>query len=141
MSHNPKSHHVWQIKILMCQMESHNNKHYQDPNSMEEPILSSEPLLSNEFALSIKQKMATVMDSWEPELVQSLKNYLKNVDSFSNVNMNKLATYVTYHDIPKALLGNNVAIGNLNLINLIVNSDISNIDSSCIQNIIRIWNS
>lgn len=108
MKTEPTSYHMWQIKLLLSQIDKHNQ---QALNEMTvDGQEQTEPVISNEYMLAIKQKVCHVFDSWEVILSPLLRKYLglsssrKLNDCDDSLKM-FLSAYIVYHDLHRNVLG------------------------------------
>lgn len=141
MENNPCVYHVWQMKLLFAQVENHNTYFYKDKDGKNH----YGTLISNEFCFSMKQKINRYMDSWESCLSRYLKKYITRCDdrfnSISGTNMKKLVSYITFHEVPKGVTDDNLYSEDINLLDLLTQTDASSIELKCLQNIMKILNS
>ena len=110
MKQDPSSYHVWQIKLLLSQIENH-NKRTMNEMKVDGQETSNEPLISSEFTLAIKQKVANIFDSSEARLTPFLRKYLglpssRKIGSCDDDVKKILSGFLVYHDIPKGALKN-----------------------------------
>lgn len=112
MKTEPTSYNIWQIKLLLSHIESHNKRTIEEMkiDGQDTPY---EPFISSEFTMAIKQKVSHIFDSWEPQIAPHLSTYLRKWSGFVNTRINTcedklkkmLSTFLVYHDLPRNLLG------------------------------------
>lgn len=112
MKPDPSSHNIWQIKLLLSHIESHNSKAMNEMK-IDGQETQNEPLISSEFTLAIKQKVSNVFDSWESRLTPYLRKYLglpssRKISTCDDDVKKILAGFLVYHDMPKGGLNNAV---------------------------------
>ncbi|XP_054263292.1 anaphase-promoting complex subunit 1 [Macrosteles quadrilineatus] len=85
---------VWQLKLMIA--------HGSSP--CDDGLM---PSIAADMALSMKEQVFTILESWEPELMKPLWHYIHGDSTdFSNASlMQRFATYLTFHDFasPKEL--------------------------------------
>lgn len=145
MEDDPHVYHIWQMKLLFAQIENYYKyPHYQQVHSMNKENEKSEPLISNEFCLKMKQRVNSYMDQWESQLLKSLLNYIidckNNGDITCNVNLQKLVSYITFYEIPKNILSNNISTKHINLLDFFMQMENLNIEPACVHNIMKLLN-
>lgn len=109
MKTNPSTYHIWQVKLLLSQIEAHNRRSLNDMKVDGQD--QNEPLMSSEFTLSIKQKVASIFDSWEQKITPYLRKYLglpsTRKISHTDEDIRKiLSCFLIYHDLPRNVLKN-----------------------------------
>ncbi|XP_068085818.1 anaphase-promoting complex subunit 1 isoform X2 [Anabrus simplex] len=80
---------TWQLKLVVAQI----------------PVITASgdklPLVTPEHALSVHHQVLRLLESWEPDLLAVMNQVLKGeLASLSPVLLCRLASYLTYHDIP-----------------------------------------
>nr|XP_049700108.1 anaphase-promoting complex subunit 1 [Helicoverpa armigera] len=108
MKPDPSSYHIWQIKLLLSQIESH-NKRTMNEMKIDGQESTNEPLISSEFTLAIKQKVSNIFDSWESRLTPFLRKYLglpssRKISACDDDVKKILSGFLVYHDLPKGAL-------------------------------------
>ncbi|CAH0400129.1 unnamed protein product [Chilo suppressalis] len=108
MKTDPSTYHMWQIKMLLSQIESHNRR-ILDEMKVDGQDVQNEPLISTEFTLAIKQRVCNIFDGWEIKIIPYLRKYLglpsSRKISSSDEDMRKiLSSYLVFHDLPKGVL-------------------------------------
>lgn len=142
---NPNIHHIWQLKLLFAHIDNHNTRYNEaiegDPENL---YKITEPLISNEFAISLKQRVEFIFDSWEHELGKNLKSYIQNSQvspSSEHCDNKKLTSYVTYYDIPNRSFAINTGdVSEFNIFDLLADKEKHNLHASTIQKILTIIN-
>ncbi|XP_026741870.1 anaphase-promoting complex subunit 1 [Trichoplusia ni] len=108
MKPDPSSFHVWQIKLLLSQIENHNRRSMNEMK-VDGQESQNEPLISSEFTLAIKQKVSNIFDSWEGRLTPFLRKYLglpssRRISTCDDDVKKILSGFLVYHDLPKGAL-------------------------------------
>ncbi|KAJ8719345.1 hypothetical protein PYW08_011520 [Mythimna loreyi] len=108
MKPDPSSYHIWQIKLLLSQIENH-NKRAMNEMKVDGQEASNEPLISSEFTLAIKQKVSNIFDTWEARLTPFLRKYLglpssRKISTCDDDVKKILSGFLVYRDIPKGAL-------------------------------------
>ncbi|XP_075976673.1 anaphase promoting complex subunit 1 [Anticarsia gemmatalis] len=106
MKPEPSTYNIWQIKLLLSQIENH-NKRIMNEMKIDGQDTQNEPLISSEFTLAIKQKVSNIFDTWEAKLVPYLRKYLglpssRKISSCEDEIKKILAGFLVYHDLPKS---------------------------------------
>ncbi|XP_041981224.1 anaphase-promoting complex subunit 1 [Aricia agestis] len=109
MKTEPTSYHMWQIKLLLSQIDAHHKRSNTDMTV--DGTETNEPLVSTQFVVAIKQKVANIFDKWEGKITPYLRKYLglpssRNINSCEEDIKRMLSTYVVYHDLPRSVLRN-----------------------------------
>lgn len=82
----PRVIQLWQLKLLFSLVVTHPTK---------------KSLIPSEIALSMKQRTIEIIERWENELHSFLKLYVMgNTPHLSSTNQFRLASFVTFFDIP-----------------------------------------
>lgn len=141
MRMNPTSYNMWQMKLLMSQIDNHNQRYTTTRTEGEAQKIDVEPLLSLEFAISIKQRVSNETDSWELSLVPHLRKYI-GLEDDSELETNeliikRLSAFVTYYDIPKDIVQSEEGVNNLNLLQCLLQLDKYNLDVNTVSKICR----
>ncbi|XP_068629420.1 anaphase-promoting complex subunit 1 [Battus philenor] len=99
MKNEPTSYHIWQVKLLLSQVE-HQNRLTSAEMKVDGEESNSEPLMSTEFTLAIKQKVASVLDAWEARVAPQLRKYVGAGTGRRGDDVRRqLAAYVLYHEV------------------------------------------
>lgn len=112
MKTEPTSYHMWQIKLLLSQIDSH-NKRVSSEMTVDGLDSQNEPLISTEFTLAIKQKISLIFDKWEMKITPFLRKYLgmpsnRKISSCDDEIKRILTSFLVYHDLPKGVLRNSM---------------------------------
>ncbi|XP_045484614.1 anaphase-promoting complex subunit 1 [Pieris rapae] len=107
MRTEPSSYHMWQIKLLLAQVESLSRR---SSDEMDVDDNENEPLISTEFTLAVKQKIALVFDKWELKILPFLRKYLgmpssRSINGCHDDIKRILASFLVYHELRRNLLG------------------------------------
>lgn len=110
MKNDPSTYHMWQIKLLLSQIENH-NKRAMDEMKVDGQDVQNEPLISTEFTLAIKQRMGNTFDGWEIKIIPYLRKYLglpssRKISTCEDDMKKILSSYLVYHDLPRNVLRN-----------------------------------
>lgn len=105
MKSDASTYNIWQIKLLLSQIDNHNKKVINEMK-IDGQDIQSEPLISNEFTLAIKQRVSNIFDTWEARLTPYLRRYLglpssRKIGSCDDEVKKMLAGFLVYHDLPK----------------------------------------
>ncbi|CAB3228222.1 unnamed protein product [Arctia plantaginis] len=135
MKPDPSSYNIWQIKLLLSQIDNH-NKRVMNEMKIDGQETQNEPLISSEFTLAIKQKVSNIFDSWESRLTPYLRKYLglpssRKISTCDDDVKKILAGFLVYHDLPKGGLKN--AVGDDEL------SVLLNLDSLSVEAQSAVW--
>ncbi|CAH0686482.1 unnamed protein product [Spodoptera exigua] len=108
MKPEPTSYHIWQIKLLLSQIDNHNRRTMNEMK-VDDQEATNEPLISNEFTLAIKQKVSNIFDSWESRLAPFLRKYLglpssRKISGCDDDVKKILSGFLVYHDLPKGAM-------------------------------------
>lgn len=138
MKTEPTSNHMWQIKLLLSQIEHHNR------TSLDQMTVdgqeSNEPLISNEYTLAIKQKVCHTLDSWEMNLTPLLRKYLglpsgsKRLNNSDDATKRCLSAFIVYHDLQKNILSDSA---NDNELSVLLNKALSAEALSKIETLVK----
>ncbi|XP_013191577.1 anaphase-promoting complex subunit 1 [Amyelois transitella] len=120
MKTNPTSYQIWQIKLLLSQIENQ-NKRAMNEMKVDGQDLTNEPLISTEFSFAIKQKVSHIFDSWEVKIVPYLRKYLglssnRKISSCEEDMKRILSAFLVCYDLPKGVLRNFVGENDLEVI-------------------------
>ncbi|KAL4715619.1 hypothetical protein ACJJTC_006198 [Scirpophaga incertulas] len=120
MKTNPSTYHMWQIKLLLSQIEAHNRRNINEMK-IDGQDVQNEPLISTEFTLAIKQKVSNVFDGWEIKIIPYLRKYLglpssRKICSCDEDMKKILSSYLVFHDLPKGVLRNVVVDNELSVL-------------------------
>ncbi|XP_059045476.1 anaphase-promoting complex subunit 1 [Achroia grisella] len=120
MKTDPSSYHIWQIKLLLSQVENHNRKSMNEMKVDGQDVIN-EPLISTEFTLAIKQKVSNIFDSWEEKITPYLRKYLglpssRRINAFPEEMKKILSAFVIYNDLPKGVLNSFVSDNDLEVL-------------------------
>lgn len=107
MKTDPSTYHIWQVKLLLSQIEAHNKRALSDMRVDGQD--QNEPLMSSEFTLAIKQKVAHIFDGWEHKITPYLKKYLglpstRKISSTDDDIKKILCAFLIFHDLPRNVL-------------------------------------
>lgn len=137
MKTEPTSNNIWQIKLLLSQMEHHNRTALgQMTVDGQEP---PEPLISSEYTIAIKQKVCQTLDSWELKLTPFLRKYLglpssRRLSNCEDASKRYLGAFIVYHDLPRNVLSDSV---NDNELAVLLNKSLSAEALSQIETLVR----
>ncbi|XP_052748922.1 anaphase-promoting complex subunit 1 [Galleria mellonella] len=120
MKTDPSSYHMWQIKLLLSQVENHNRRTMNEMKVDGQDVLN-EPLISTEFTLAIKQKVASILDSWEDKITPYLRKYLglpssRKINACDEETKKILSAFLVYNDLPKGVLNSFVSDNELEVL-------------------------
>ncbi|KAJ0176308.1 hypothetical protein K1T71_008482, partial [Dendrolimus kikuchii] len=107
MKNDPCTYNIWQIKLLLSQIENHNRRAQSEMKVDGQE--TNEPLISGEFTLAIKQKISNIFDGWNLKLAPYLRKYLglpsnKKLNTCDEDLKKMLTAYLIFHDFPKGSL-------------------------------------
>ncbi|KAM3961524.1 LOW QUALITY PROTEIN: anaphase-promoting complex subunit 1-like [Aphomia sociella] len=120
MKTEPTSYHIWQIKLLLSQIENHNKKTMNEMK-VDGQDVQNEPLISTEFTLAIKQKVSNIFDSWEVKITPYLRKYLglpssRKINTCDEETKKILSAFLIYNDLPKGILKTDVSDNDLEVL-------------------------
>lgn len=135
MKTEPSTYHIWQIKLLLSQIENHNKKAQNEMRIDDEEY--HEPLISSEFTLAIGQKVGSIFDSFEPKITPLLRKYLglpssRKISHTEDVLKKVLSAFLVYHDIPKGVLS---GVNSDNTLAVLLQLDSCNVSVSAVSKI------
>ncbi|XP_061376792.1 anaphase-promoting complex subunit 1 isoform X2 [Danaus plexippus] len=106
MKTEPSAYNMWQIKILLSQIENHNKR--TTSQMTVDDLEHNEPLISTEFTMAIKQKVLSILDKWEPKITPYLRKYLGLPSSrkwtCDDDTKRALTSYLVYYSLPRNVL-------------------------------------
>ncbi|XP_050344648.1 anaphase-promoting complex subunit 1 [Nymphalis io] len=108
MKTEPTSYHVWQIRLLLSLIDSHNERTTNEM-TIDGIDAQNDPLISIEFTSAVRQRVAAIFDRWEARIAPFLRKYLglasgRSAAACDAATRRVLSAFAVRHGLPRAAL-------------------------------------